>query len=300
MRFKNFSPPPGKIPSPRSSSSGDRPVLGRGLDSLFPPDSSITKRKKSATRLGIEQIEPNPNQPRKVFDKEFLKALSDSIKKNGLIQPIIVKKTGAKYQIVAGERRWRASAQAGLKEVPVRVLEKDSVFLPLVENLQRENLNPIELAQAYQKLLEEHKLTQKQLAQQLGLARATLANHLRILNLPREVRALILNKELSLAVAKILLQETKASAQIKWARHFAKNKTGVREAQSLLAGKKRKSADRTKKQKLWQTQALNKIQSTQGVKAKLKFQKKGGELRLRFFSDEELRHLMDLLLKARS
>ena len=298
MRFKNFSPPPGKITSPRSSSSGGRPVLGRGLDSLFPPDSSITKRKKSATRLGIEQIEPNPNQPRKVFDKEFLKALSDSIKKNGLIQPIIVKKKGAKYQIIAGERRWRASAQAGLKEVPVRVLEKDSVFLPLVENLQRENLNPIELAQAYQKLLEEHKLTQKQLAQQLGLARATLANHLRILNLPREVRALILNKALSLAVAKILLQETKSSAQIKWARHFAKNKTGVREAQNLLSGKKRKST-KTKKQKLWQTQALNKIQSDQGIKAKLKFQKKGGELRLRFFSDEELRHLMDLLLRGR-
>ena len=279
-----------------------RQALGRGLDSLF--SSTPTSKRSVVLSLSIERIIPNPRQPRRIFDKDFLKELADSIKKNGLIQPIIVKKRGEKYEIVAGERRWRAAAQAGLHEVPVRVLEpeKDNPFLSLVENLQRQDLNPLELARAYKILLQTYKLTQEKLADQLGVPRASLANQLRILNLSEEVQELIMTGQLSFALAKILLQVQDPISQIKWARFFVKNKVGVREAQNLLSkaaqvnNKKRVSKPVGKES--WQGQAMNKIQDIYGVKSSLRWKKKGGELCLRFFSDEQLRHLMDILVRS--
>ena len=253
-----------------------RRVLGRGLDNFFSPShkKEVEKRGKSSSicMLGIEQIQANPHQPRRVFDKEFLTELADSIRKNGLIQPVIVKKRGAKYEIVAGERRWRAAGQAGLHEIPVRILEvqEDNPFLSLVENLQRQNLNPIELAQAYEKLIEEHRFTQEKLAEQLGLPRATLANQIRILKLPKEVRTLILNEQISLALAKILLQLKDSSSQIKWAHYFVKHKTGVRRAQKLLSQKKlTRKTDKNQKQQSWQAEAIRKIQDLHGLKTDL-------------------------------
>ena len=291
--------------SSRFTTVSSRRVLGRGLDNFFSSSKEDSEkqgnqRRSSVRFLGIEQIQPNPHQPRRVFDKEFLKELADSIKKNGLIQPVIVKQVGSQYEIVAGERRWRASAQAGLHEIPVRVLEveKDNPFLSLVENLQRQDLNPIELAQAYEKLMQEQKLTQEKLADQLGIPRTTLANQLRILKLPLEVRTLILEGKLSFALAKILLQEKETSTQIKWAHYFVKNKTSVREAQKrLLSGKLKKRKKENQQQKSWQTQAIEKIQDLHGVKTSLHFKKKGGDFSLRFFSDEQLRYLMDILLR---
>ena len=278
-----------------------RQALGRGLDSLF--SSTPTSKGSTVLSLSIEQIIPNPRQPRRIFDKDFLSELANSIKKNGLIQPIIVKKRDEKYEIVAGERRWRAAAQAGLYEVPVRVLEpeKDSPFLSLVENLQRQDLNPLELARAYKTLLQTYKLTQEKLADQLGVPRASLANQLRILNLSEEVQVLIMRGQLSFALAKILLQVQDPTSQTKWARFFVKNKVGVREAQSLLS----KAAKINKKKRVskpiggedWQGQAMNKIQDIYGVKSSLRWKKKGGELCLRFFSDEQLRNLIDILVR---
>ncbi|MDE0120098.1 MAG: ParB/RepB/Spo0J family partition protein [Bdellovibrionales bacterium] len=293
--------------SPPFTSASRRRVLGRGLDNFFFPSSKEELETKGVQKtssicvLGIEQIQPNPHQPRRVFDKEFLKELADSIRKNGLIQPVIVKKRGSKYEIIAGERRWRASAQAGLHEIPVRILEgqEDNPFLSLVENLQRENLNPIELAQAYKKLMEEHNFTQEKLAEQLGLPRATLANQLRILKLPLEIRNLILKGQLSLALAKILLQLKESSSQVKWASYFVKHKTGVREAQKLLSQKKPNKRRKKAQESLppWQTQAIRKIQDLHGVTPSLQFKKKGGDLCLRFFSDEQLRYIIDTLLR---
>lgn len=288
------------MPSKNSSfSSSRRRVLGRGLDSLFSPASKQNQgSQKSALMLGIEQIQPNPHQPRRIFDKEFLRDLANSIKKNGLIQPIIVRKAGLKYEIVAGERRWRAAGQAGLHEIPVRVLEfeKDNPFLSLVENLQRQDLNPIELAQAYKKLMQKDKFTQEKLADQLGIPRATLANQLRILKLSPEVQKLVLEGKLSFALAKILLQEKDVSVQLKWAKSFIKNKTGVRKAQKLLS-QVQASSKALQHIKSWQSQAINKIQDIHGVKSSLRFKKKGGELCLRFFSDEQLQYLMDVLIR---
>ena len=284
------------------SSSSRRQVLGRGLDSLFSPASEQSQRiQKNVLMLGIEKIQPSPHQPRRVFDKEFLKELAHSIKKNGLIQPVIVRKAGLKYEIVAGERRWRAAAQAGLHEIPVRVLEfeKDNPFLSLVENLQRQDLNPIELAQAYKKLMQNNQFTQEKLADQLGIPRATLANQLRILKLSPEVQKLVLEGKLSFALAKVLLQEKDFSVQLKWAKSFVKNRTGVRKAQKLLSSVQ-SSSKAPQQAKSWQSQAMNKIQDIHGVKSSLRFKKKGGELCLRFFSDEQLHYLMDVLVRRPS
>ena len=287
------------LKEPGSSFSPRRKVLGRGLSNLFPVEGENHRQNtttSSASFLGIECLQVNPDQPRRVFDKEALKELSDSIKQNGVIQPVVVKKSSSpgKFEIVAGERRWRAAGLAGLHKIPVRILDQASDFLPLVENLQREDLNPMELAAAYKKLMEEKDLTQEALAEQLGIARSSFANHLRILKLPEQVRHLILEGKLSLALSKLLLQEKESSAQIKWALHFAKHKTPLRVAQKLMARQNRKASKAPKSQ--WM-QAVNKIQALHGVKSRIKLKKKGGELCLRFFSEKELHRLMDLLLK---
>lgn len=281
-----------------------RQALGRGLDSLFSSAPSSNKR-SSVFSLSIERIVPNPQQPRRVFDKDFLKGLASSIKKNGLIQPIVVKKRAEKYEIVAGERRWRAAALAGLYEVPVRILEpeKDNPFLSLVENLQRQDLNPLELAQAYKTLLQTYNLTQEKLADQLGIPRTSLANQLRILSLSAEVQQLIMDGQLSFALAKILLQIQDPLSQRKWARFFVKNKVSVRKAQNLLTkevrANKEKRVSNSIPPKDWQIQTMNKIQDIYGIKSSLRWRKKkGGELCLRFFSEEQLRNLMDVLVRS--
>ncbi len=285
------------LKEPDKHFSSRRKVLGRGLSNLFPPSLEEEKPQKTSKGffLGIERLQVNPGQPRRVFDRESLKELSDSIKQNGLIQPVIVKKSsGAKFEIVAGERRWRAAGLAGLHEIPVRILDQASDFLPLVENLQREDLNPVELATAYKKLMEEKELTQEKLAEKLGIARASLANHLRILKLPEQVRNLILEGRLSFALSKLLLQEKDPVSQIKWALYFAKHKTRLREAQKLMARQKPEKSTAPKNR--WM-QAVKNIQELYGVKSRIKFKNKGGELCLRFFSEKELDRLMDLLLK---
>ncbi len=279
----------GKAPNPAFR----RQALGRGLENLFP--ASEIKHK---TLLGIEKIKPNPRQPRRVFDKALLRELANSIRKNGLIQPVVVRKKGSNHEIVAGERRWRAAGLAGLHEIPVWILKQEQInpFLSLVENLQREDLNPIELATAYKALLEEQNISQEKLAEHLSLPRTTLTNSLRLLKLSRTAQELVLKGQISFAVAKVLLQEKDPHTQSKWARHFAKHRTGVRKATALLSSKKEKSpAKQPKKQ---HKTALKLLKDRRGVKAQIHFRKKGGELRLRFFSDRELNMLMSLLLDS--
>ena len=301
---------------PQNSLKAGRRVLGRGLDSLFGeiPPLSPQPSKKSATQstvpplfLPIEQLESGSHQPRSVFDKEALKELAQSIKENGLIQPIVIRKKGfEKYEIIAGERRWRAAGMAGLHKVPVwfandkQKTEKNRSVLALVENIQRQNLSCIEVARAYKNIIQQHKLTQEQLAQQLGVARTSVTNHLRLFDLDVKVQELLANKKLSFGLAKILLQEKNYKQQIRMALYFISNNLGVREAEKFLQSqtktKNKKSIHTPDKSPTWQKQALKKIQDKHGTKTSLKFKKKGGELCLRFYSDEELHYLMDLLL----
>ena len=277
------------------------------------PSLSPQPLKKSDTQstipllfLPIEQLESGSHQPRSVFDKEALKELAQSIKENGLIQPIVVCKKGfEKYEIIAGERRWRAAGMAGLHKVPVwfaddkQKTEKNRSVLALVENIQRQNLSCIEVARAYKNIIQQHHLTQEQLAQQLGVARTSVTNHLRLFDLDPKVQELLANKKLSFGLAKILLQEKNYKQQLKLAMYFVSHNLGVREAEKFLQSQTKKSKKIipiSDKSSTWQKQALKKIQDKHGTKISLKFKKKGGELCLRFYSDEELHYLMDLLL----
>lgn len=180
--------------------------LGRGLDALIPTEANDPSKAPVGVRLS--DIEPNPRQPRQDFDAAALEELAQSIRENGVITPITLRKTGDTYQIIAGERRWRASRMAGLHEIPAIVLDVDEqtgYALALIENLQREDLNPMEEAEGYRRLIQELGLTQEQAAQRVGVSRPAVANALRLLNLPVSVSALLREKKLSAGHARALL-----------------------------------------------------------------------------------------------
>lgn len=181
--------------------------LGKGLDSIF--SENLEEEKSGLTMLRLADIEPRKGQPRKVFDPEALSQLADSIAANGVIQPIVVRRSaGGFYEIIAGERRWRASKMAGLSEVPVVVMDIDdqkTAELSLIENIQREDLNPVEEASAYKILMETFKLTQEQLAQRVGKSRSAITNSLRLLDLPVEVLKLLSDGDISAGHARALL-----------------------------------------------------------------------------------------------
>src|SRR5688500_4349375 len=194
-----------------------RPALGRGLSALIRDTApQIAADRGRPTELDIDLLSPNPRQPRVHIDDARLEELAQSIRANGVIQPIIVRRVGNSYEIVAGERRWRASQRAGLLKVPVAVRDvPDDKLLEvaLIENIQREDLNPIEEAQAYRKLTDELQLSQESIAAEVGKDRATIANYMRLLRLPAEVRTAISQGELSMGHAKALLALTDGAAQ---------------------------------------------------------------------------------------
>lgn len=222
----------------------ERQVLGRGLDQLLGRTESSSQQSSSlenrVLKIDIERIHPDPHQPRKFFDSKSLKELSQSIREQGLIQPIIVsKKDENSYIIIAGERRWRAVQSLGWSQIPV-ILKNDEgeqlkrMTLALVENLQRENLNPLEEARAFQWLLKERKWTQQNLADKVGRDRSSIANTLRMLNLHPEVQNLLSKNEISLSIAKLLLQEKDFEKQKFLARKASQQKLTVREVEKLL------------------------------------------------------------------
>lgn len=199
--------------------------LGKGLDSIF--SENVEEEKSGLTMLRIQDIEPRKGQPRKVFDPEALSQLADSIAANGVIQPIVVRKAkGGFYEIIAGERRWRASKMAGLNEVPVVIMDTDdqkTAELSLIENIQRENLNPVEEANAYKVLLQNFKLTQETLAQRVGKSRSAITNSMRLLELPAETLKLLSDGIISAGHARALLG--------------LNNKADINEAADLIVAK---------------------------------------------------------------
>ena len=209
--------------------------LGKGLESLMGEANAEVGAAPEAT-LPLSKIKPNPNQPRKNFDKDQLAELADSIKKNGILQPILVRSKGKSYEIVAGERRYQAAKLAGVKEVPVLIRDIDDkeVFqLALIENLQRSDLNPIEEAQGYQKLLDDNGLTQEELGQALSKSRSAIANTLRLLDLPREVQNLMANGSLTAGHARAILAVPTEEGRIKLAKKVVDEKLSVRQTENL-------------------------------------------------------------------
>ena len=216
-------------------------ALGRGLSALIPQAGAVPVqgeiKDRSVIRLPIESIQRDPSQPRKTFDEAKIKELSDSIKAQGLIQPVLVRRKAGHYQLVAGERRWRAAQLAGLKELPAIVREVSDVEafeLALVENLQRTDLNPIEEAEGYRRLVEEFRLTQEQVSQKVGKDRSTIANALRLLGLPDPVKAMVSSGALSMGHARALLGVPRIPEMVDLARRIGEKKLSVREAERLV------------------------------------------------------------------
>ena len=209
--------------------------LGSGLDFLYDENAADVQVKKT---LRLSELEPNRDQPRKIFSEEAIAALADSIQRYGMLQPILVRPYGLNYQIVAGERRWRAARMLGLDEVPVIIREisdEETMEIALIENLQRENLNPLEEAEGYEQLMERFEMTQEDVAKCVGKSRSAVANSLRLLKLPREIRELVQGAALSAGHARALLAIRDPALQMDTAKRAADGKLTVRDIEKIAA-----------------------------------------------------------------
>ncbi|MGO9015610.1 MAG: ParB/RepB/Spo0J family partition protein [Dissulfurispiraceae bacterium] len=273
-------------------------ALGRGLEALLP------EKGEEVIKIDIEKILPNEQQPRKVFDNEALKDLSDSIKEKGVLQPVIVSRVGdGTFRLIAGERRWRAAHVAGLKKIPALVKEtssQDSLEIALIENIQREDLNPIETAGALSRLTTDYNLTQEALSRRVGKDRATIANYLRILKLPDEVKSFINSNSLSLGHAKAILAVDGAQKQVEAAREIVKGGLSVRATEALCKKLSGPSQPKVKKKqdKLPEVADLeNRLTQALGTKVRIKHKEKRGQIEIDYYSLDELDRLLEVLLQ---
>ena len=275
--------------------------LGKGLDALF-MDNSIEEEAKSAVKLKLNDIEPNRAQPRKSFDEQALEELANSISTHGVIQPLLVRPLAdGGYQLIAGERRWRASRMAGLTEVPVVIREmsdSEAMELALVENLQREDLNPIEEAQGLALLMETYGLTQEQAAKRVGKSRPAVANSMRLLSLPQDVLAMVERGELSAGHARTILALENAGQITALANEIVKKNLSVRETEravkALLKGDAKKEK-RVKKRDTYYDEVELAVSQALGRKAKVSLSAGNkGTLEIEFFGKEDLSKLLKL------
>jgi len=273
-------------------------ALGRGLESLLP------EKGDEVIRIDIEKILPNQYQPRKVFRDDALKDLAVSIKEKGVLQPVLVSRSGdGTFRLIAGERRWRAAHLAGLRKIPALVKEassQDSIEMALVENIQREDLNPIETAEALTRLSTDYNLTQEALSQRVGKDRATVANYLRILKLPDEIKALVNDTSLSMGHAKALLTVESRQKQIEAAREIIRHGLSVRGAEALC--KKLSAASRPepkkKQDKLPEVADLEgRLGRSLGTKVRIHHKDKTGKIEIEYYSLDELDRLLEILLR---
>lgn len=275
--------------------------LGRGLDSLFADTGGgATATSGDQQFLPLRDIEPDRDQPRKAFDEQALGELAKSIEEHGVLQPILVRPSpNGSYKIVAGERRWRAARQAGLGEIPVvvrEVTDAEAMELALIENLQREDLDPVEEALGYRQLMERCNLTQEQAAEKLARSRSAVANSLRILSLPDDVIEMLKGGSLSAGHAKAVLSIPDAGRQSQCARRIVDEGLNVRKAESLA--KKLQKEPRSKKQPARPSIAAEveiSLRETLGTEVRVEYQEGRGRLLVGFYSDQQLRDFANLL-----
>ena len=286
-----------------------KPALGNGLEGLFGIDESVEVEKKEnvsrETFLRLSEIEPNRTQPRRNFDEDALQELADSIKQYGVIQPIVVQKKGKRYEIIAGERRWRAARKAGLLEVPVIVKEfaaEDIFAIALIENIQRQDLNPIEEAQAYSRLIEEHHLKQDELAEKVAKNRVTITNSMRLLKLDERVQQMLIDNMLTGGHARALLAITDKDAQHTLALRVFDEKLSVRETESLVKRiltqdeKKEEKPVKTRDDSVIYRDIENRMKDILGTKVEIKNKAKNkGRIEIEYYSMEELERLIELI-----
>lgn len=272
--------------------------LGQGLDSVF---FENTAESGGHTLLRLTKIEPSASQPRKRFDEESLAALADSIRENGLLQPLVVReRENGYYEIIAGERRWRAAKLAGLREVPAVILDADdrkTAELALIENIQREDLDPVELAKGYERLMREFSLTQETVAKTVGRSRSAVANSLRLLELPEEVLGLVGDGALSEGHGKVLLSLREKAALPALAAYVAEKKLSVRETEQLVKRKNREAEAPEKEprqtpEEEYLAQVERRVSERLGRIARIGGKKGARRLELSFEDDEDLEDLL--------
>ncbi|WP_088006233.1 ParB/RepB/Spo0J family partition protein [Indiicoccus explosivorum] len=272
--------------------------LGKGLNALFPGES--LDKSESVELINVRLLRPNPFQPRKIFDDTALQELSDSIKEHGVLQPIVVRGKEKNFEIVVGERRFRAAKMANLAEIPAIVKEltdQQMMELAILENLQREDLTPIEEAEAYQKLMETLSLTQEQLAFRLGKSRPHIANHLRLLALPESVRSLISDRQLSMGHGRALLGLKRKKMIPELAEKTVKDGLNVRQLETLVQRLNDNVPRETKdiKQDLFVAEKEAELRDYFGTNVQIKKTKNKGKIEIEFFSEEDLERILDLL-----
>jgi ParB family chromosome partitioning protein len=275
-------------------------ALGRGLEALIPTGSPDGEKSGQWRFLPLEKIAPNPFQPRKSFNQEGLQELSDSIKSRGMLQPILVKKDGSGYLMVAGERRFRAAKLAGLEKVSAVVLddikETDTLQIALAENLQREDLNPIETAEAYRALLEQCGLTQTQLAGRVHKNRASVANTLRLLTLPDNIRQLVAEGKLSEGHARAILSVADPTMRDRIAQRIISQTLSVRQAESMARKTKRRKLTVKRKSPAIED-AETFLKHTLGTAVRIIPGLKKGHIEIEYYGNEDLSRLLDLFRK---
>lgn len=276
--------------------------LGKGLGALI-DDFSAAPASDTITKLPLQKVEPNPNQPRRSFDEEELQALADSIAEHGILQPLAVRALdGGFYQIIAGERRWRAARMAGLEEVPVVVLEADDrtvMELALIENLQRQDLNPMEEAEGYRVLMEEYGLTQEQAAARVGKSRPAVTNALRLLALPDEVREMVENGTLSAGHARAVLSLQNERLQKAAAQKIIALRLSVRQAESMckrMAIEEKPPKPKTELTVDYVGECEKALTKHLGRRVKIVCGKRKGRFELDFYGEDDLQRLYDALL----
>ena len=294
-------------PHKKFNISGKGTALGRGLDALISTEDVRTSGSSTINEIALNQIEPNPNQPRHEFDQEALDELATSIRELGIIQPITLRQVADdRYQIIAGERRWRASQLAGLETIPayIRTVNDENVMeLALVENLQRQDLNAIEIALAYEHLMENNEMTQEKIAERVGKSRAAVANYLRLLKLPAQVQMALQKKEIDMGHCRALLALDSPSLQIKLFHEIQKNGYSVRKVEEMVQQIKDSEDNETArkvikgKAELPEEFTLLKNRLSQFLNTKVQFTcspKGKGKISIPFANEEELEHIMNV------
>ena len=273
-------------------------ALGKGLGALIPDD--INEGNEGKLMISLNKIKSNIDQPRKSFDNEKIAELAESIKNHGIIQPLILKENGDGYIIVAGERRWRAAKMVGLKEVPAIVMdltEKQVLEISLIENLQREDLNPIEEALAYKKLLSDFNLTQEELSKRIGKSRTAITNTIRLINLDSRVQQYVIDGIISEGHGRALLSLEDGELQYIYSQKVIDEKLSVRELEKLIRNASLKSEKNEKNEELnpYYKDIRDRLQNYFGTKVNLSSKKNKGKIEIEYYSEEDLERILDII-----
>ena len=282
--------------------------LGKGLDALFQTYDSFaetddrSEKDDKILEIKIHSIDPNMDQPRRSFNQESIEELSRSISEHGVVQPIIVKPMGNRYTIIAGERRWRAARAAGLETIPVilkDIDEKQMLEIALIENLQRENLNPMEEADGINSLIKSYGLTQEQVAKRLGKSRPAISNALRLLNLPKEVRLMLEEDKITTGHARALLGLGNQEEIIEMARLIIKDQLSVRETERIIKkARKEKTSKKPKESSSKPSYILeieNRMEKSLGTRVTIQQGKKKGIIEIEYYSNEDLERIIEMM-----